>query len=559
MAKAGPPRTAAYGLLLLLVVVAAHAAALGAGFVWDDDDYVTANAQLDDAQGLVRIWTKLGAVPQYYPLVHTTFWVEHRLWGERPLGYHAVNVLLHAGNALLVWTILRRLSVPGAWLAAALFGVHPVHAESVAWIAARKHVLSGLFYLGSLLAWIAFDDAESRTGQRERAWARSILLFVFALLAKTVAATLPAATLVLVWWRRGRITGKDVVPTLPYFALGAAAGLLTSWMERFHVGASGGDWALSLPERLQVAGRACWFYLGKLLWPDPLLFIYPRWKVGTWGPGAWLWPAAAAATLVALWLLRHRVGRGPLAAALYFGLTLGPALGFVNVYPMRFSYVADHFQYLASLGPLALAAAGIARLDRRVLFGLVPALLLALSAITWRVESSYRDEETLWRRTIARDPRVFIAQNNLGGMLLERGRLDEAEPYLLRAIAIEPGYPEAYDNLGIVLHRRGRLDEAIERYRQALRADPRYSFAHNNLGISLAESGRLGEAIASFREAIRLKPDFVRAHMNLGIALYRTGDVAGASASLREAARLDPADPDVRGALRAVTEGGRRP
>jgi protein O-mannosyl-transferase len=538
-------------LALVLAVVLAHAAALSAGFVWDDDDYVTENPTLLDAAGLARIWTELGAVPQYYPLVHTTFWIEHHLWGERPLGYHAVNVLLHAGCAVLAWTILRRLEIPGAWLAAALFGVHPVHAESVAWIAERKNVLSGILYLGALLAWLDFDETRGR-----RSYARSLLLFVGALLSKTVTATLPAALLVVAWWKRGRITKGDVVPTLPYFALGIAGGALTSWMERFHVGATGGDWALGAAERLQVAGRAAWFYLGKLVWPHPLMFIYPRWRVDTWGPEAWLPPLAAIAVLAALWMLRSRIGRGPLAAASFFGLTLGPALGFVNIYPMRFSYVADHFQYLASLGPLALLAACAARLDRKTLRAVAPVVLVTLGVLTQRQERAYADEETLWRRTLATRPDVFLAQNNLGGMLLERGAVDEAEAHLLRAIAIEPTYPEAYDNLGIVLHRRGRLDEAIARYREALRLDPDYSFAHNNLGISLAEAGRIDEAIASFREAIRLKPDMARGHFNLGVALYRTGDAAGALAELREAERLAPGDADVREALRVVTAAG---
>ena len=537
-------------LALVLAVVLAHGAALSAGFVWDDDDYVTENPTLLDAAGLARIWTQLGAVPQYYPLVHTTFWIERHLWGERPFGYHAVNVLLHAGSALLVWTILRKLEIPGAWLAAALFGVHPVHAESVAWIAERKNVLSGILYLGALLAWIDFD--ETRAG---RSYVRSLLLFVAALLSKTVTATLPATLLVLAWWKRGKVTRRDVVPTLPYFALGIAAGALTSWMERFHVGATGGDWALGPGERLQVAGHAVWFYLGKLALPHPLMFIYPRWKVHAWGAEAWLFPLAAALAVAALWVLRPRIGRGPLAAALFFGITLGPALGFVNIYPMRFSYVADHFQYLASLGPLALLAACAARLPRKTLVAAVPIVLVALAALTWRQERAYADEETLWRRTLATRSDVFLAQNNLGGLLLERDALDEAEAHFLRAIEIEPTYPEAYDNLGIVLHRRGRLDEAIARYREALRLDPRYSFSHNNLGISLAEAGRMDEAIASFREAIRLKPEIARAHFNLGVALYRTGDAAGAAAELREAARLDPSDADVRAALRVVTGG----
>jgi tetratricopeptide (TPR) repeat protein len=533
-------------LALVVLAVVAHAASLGAGFIWDDDDYVTQNPTLIDVRGLGRIWLELGATPQYYPLVHTSFWIERHLWGERAAGYHAVNVLLHAANVLLLWTILRRLAIPGAWLAAALFAVHPVHAESIAWITERKNVLSALFYLASLLAWLRFDEGDDR----KRAYALSLALFVAALLSKTVTATLPAAFLVIVWWKRGTIRWSDVSPTLPFFFLGAAAGALTSWMERFYVGAVGGDWALGLAERFQVAGRAVWFYLGKLVWPHPLMFIYPRWRPETWGGAGWTWLVAALAVIAVLWTLRHRLGRGPLAAALFFGLTLGPALGFVNVYPMRFSYVADHFQYLASIGAFVLAAAWASGRSWAPAVGAIA--IAALMLLTWRQEAIYRDEETLWRRTLATDENVFIAQNNLGGILLSRGRAGEAEAYFRKAIAIEPTFPEAYDNLGIVLHGAGRIDEAIESYRTAARLDPRYPIVHNNLGISLAVKGRLDEAVAEFREALRLRPAFPKAQLNLGIALLRQGNRDEAVAALQEAVRLAPEDPEAREALRVA-------
>ena len=532
---------------LVLIAIVAHAGALRAGFIWDDDDYVTENATLHDLHGLGRIWFELGAVPQYYPLVHTTFWVEHQLWDDKAAGYHAVNVLIHAANALLLWTILRKLGLPGCWLAAAIFAVHPVHAESVAWITERKNVLSGSFYLGSLLAWLRFDDERA-----SRDYLLSIILFACALLSKTVTATLPATLLVIAWWKRGALTRKDVTPTLPFFALGAAAGALTSWMERYYVGAVGGDWALSFVERFQVAGRAVWFYLGKLVWPHPLMFIYPRWRPANWGAAGFLWLAAALAALAVLWVLRERIGRGPLAAALFFGLTLGPALGFVNVYPMRFSYVADHFQYLASIGPIVLVASWIAgRSWRPVATGVV---LAVLTVLTWRQETIYADEETLWRKTIAIDPNVFIAQNNIGGMLLGRGRVNEAEPYFRKAISIEPSYPEAHDNLGIVLHDRGRLDEAIAAYRTAARLDPRYPIVHNNLGITLAEQGHMDEAIAEFREALRLKRPFPKAQLNLGIALLKQGKKDEAVAALREAVRQAPSDAEAINALRIASQ-----
>jgi protein O-mannosyl-transferase len=534
-------------IALVLIVIVAHAVSLGAGSIWYDDDYVTENRALDEPGGFARIWFELGATPQYYPLVHTTYWVEHRLWGERAFGYHAVNVVLHAANALLLFLILQALGVPGAWLAAALFGVHPVHAESVAWITERKNVLSGLFYLGAMLAWLRFDAHE---GDRKRSYSLSLLLFVCALLSKTITATLPAAFLIIVWWRRRRIGLRDFIPTLPFFAFGAAAGALTSWMERFYVGAIAGDWVLSFAERFQVAGRAVWFYLGKLVWPHPLMFIYPRWHVGLWGAAGWMWLIAAVATVAVLWALRGRIGRGPLATALFFGVTLGPALGFVNFYPMRFSYVADHFQYLASIGPIVLVAAVVA--GKKWVPAVAGVALVVLALLTWRQEAIYKDEVTLWRATLATNPNVFIAQNNLGGLLLTEGRVGEAEAYFRQAIALEPTYPEGYDNLGIVLHDTGRIDEAIARYRTAVQLDPRYPIAHNNLGISLAAQGNLDEAIAEFREALRLKRDFAKAWLNLGIALIKRGDSDEAVDVLKEAVRLAPDDPAAANALRVV-------
>jgi hypothetical protein len=409
-----PSRRAA--IALVLIVIVAHAVSLRAGFIWDDDDYVTENRTLDEPGGLGRIWFELGATPQYYPLVHTTFWVEHRLWGERALGYHVVNVLLACRQRALVV-----LDPGGPRRSRRVAGRRAVrrasrHAESVAWITERKNVLSGLFYLGAMLAWLRFDSEE---GDRKRSYSLSLLLFVCALLSKTITATLPAAFLIIVWWRRGRIGMRDVVPTLPFFALGAVAGVLTSWMERFYVGAIGGDWMLSFAERFQVAGRAVWFYLGKLVWPHPLMFIYPRWHPGLWGVSGWAWLVAAICLLAVLWSLRSRIGRGPLAAALFFGVTLGPALGFVNFYPMRFSYVADHFQYLASIGPLVLVAAVVA--GKKWAPAVASAALIVLALLTWRQEAIYKDEVTLWRATLATNPNVFIAQNNLGGLLLTEG------------------------------------------------------------------------------------------------------------------------------------------
>ncbi len=436
-----------FGLLLVAAVLLAYLPVWHAGFIWDDDVHVTQNATLNDLAGLWRIWFQVGAVPQYYPLVHTTFWVEHHLWGLHPLGYHLDNVLLHAAGALLLGCVLGRLQVPGSWLAAAIFALHPVQAESVAWVTERKNVLSGVFYFAAALAWLAFDPPGRVEGLRRRRWGYywvALVLFAAALLSKTVTCSLPAALLLVRWWKNGRVAGRDVWPLVPFFALGVGLGLLTAWMENHHVGAHGAGWSLTFADRCLVAGRAVWFYAGKLIWPAPLIFIYPRWTInaGLWWQ--WLFPAAAMGVVAGLWWWRRRFGYGPLVGVLFFVGTLGPALGFVNVYPMRFSFVADHFQYLASVGLIVLAAAWIESRRQHLaaifhlpssIFYLLP---VVLAVLTWRQCGQYANLETLWRVTLARNPDCGLAHNNLGNLLARQGKQNEAIEHYERAVQLEP-------------------------------------------------------------------------------------------------------------------------
>src|SRR5262245_14207711 len=345
-------------IALVIVTFAAYGPSLANGYIWDDDDYVTENLVLRSPTGIFDVW-RPKTTPQYYPLVFVTFWCEYRLWGLHPLGYHVVNVALHAGSALLFWWTLRRLGLPGAWLAAGLFALHPVQVESVAWITERKNVLSLLFYLAALNAWLGVrNDPTKRTNWA--AYAATIVLFACALLSKTVACSLPAAILVIEWWRRGRVELRTLLLTLPLFVLGLALAAVTVIIERDHVGAGALDFGLSRLDRVVLAGHIVWFYLGKLLWPWELIFIYPRWTISAHDAMQWACPGGLIVLLGVLWMLRGRIGRGPLAAALLFGGTLVPALGFIDVYPMRYSWVADHFQYHATLAPLALIAAVLA-------------------------------------------------------------------------------------------------------------------------------------------------------------------------------------------------------
>ena len=353
-------KTLLTAVLIVCCTFLAYLPALSGGLLWDDAAHVT-RPELRSLHGLWRIWSDLGATQQYYPLLHSAFWVEYKLWGDATLGYHLLNLLLHAAAAILVMLIMRRLGLPGAWLAALIFALHPVCVESVAWIAEQKNTLSTVFYLSAALLYLHFDQTRRRSQ-----YFLALALFVMALLSKTVTDTLPAALLVVFWWRRGRIGWKrDVLPLLPWFALGAAAGIFTAWVERTLVGAEGPDFALTLVERFLVAGRAIWFYVGKLVWPANLMFFYPRWRVDSTEWWQYLFPLAALAALAGLCLLARK-RRGPLAGALIFAGTLFPALGFFNVYPFVYSYVADHFQYVASLGiivPVASWLAGITPLS----------------------------------------------------------------------------------------------------------------------------------------------------------------------------------------------------
>jgi len=490
--------------------------------------------------------------------------------------------------------LLRQLSVPGAWFAAMVFALHPINVESVAWITERKNVLSGVFYFASMLAWLRWagigTEPETRRPSAVPApliYALSLFLFLCALLSKTVTFSLPAALLLLVWWKKGRIGRKCLGSLLPFFTAGIAAGLFTLWMEVNHVGASGAEWSLTLVERLLLAGRVLWFYTGKIFWPAEQCFIYPRWSIDAAAWWQYLFPLAAAALLMAAWLLRRRWGTGLITALLFFAGTLFPALGFFNVYPMRYSWVADHFQYLSGIGLMVLACSWAAtRLStagagaRRcgVAAGLI--LLIVLGTLSWRQGHAYADRESLWRDTLAKNPDAWIAHNNLAGLLTESGRYPEAINHFNEALRLRPEDPDVHANLALALagtgnldaatdeyrlaidaepgnadyharlaeleDQRGQLEQAAAHYREALRIEPGNAQRHTCLGIALSGLDRAPEAEEEYREALRLDPTLADAHNNLGTALADMGRTSEAVASYLEALRLDPDSADAR-------------
>jgi len=532
--------------LVLLTLVVYHAAARN-GYVWDDDLHLSRNEAVQAAGGLRDIWFRVGATPQYYPLTFTSFWIEHRIWGLHPAGYHVVNVLLHALCGLLVWRLLRLLRVPGAWFAAAVFLVHPVAVESVAWISERKNVLSGVLYLSAALLYLRFAFGKGGRGNRpapNRAYFVSLGLFLLALLAKTATLTLPAALLLLLWWK-GKLNRRHVLLLVPFLLVGVAMGLATLWIERDVVGAERVAWSLGFVDRVLLAGRALWFYAGKVFWPHPVIFQYPLWEIDATRVWQYAYPLSAVGVVGAAWGLRNRLGRGPLVALLFFGGTLLPALGFFEVYYMQYSYVADHFQYLACLGLIALGAAGgtvaLGRLQRGTRWAEVvagTAVLAAFGFLAMQQVPAYADTETLWRDTVAKNPRAWMAQYNLGHLLQMEGNLEGAVERYRIARSLRPGYAAIHSNLGTCYYNLGRPEEAVACYEQALAIEPDSPTVHFNLGLILRSEGRLDEAIEHFRAAVHVWPGYEPAQRNLGTALEEKGLHEEAALHLELARRL---------------------
>jgi len=363
----------------------------------------------------------------------------------------------------------------------------------------------------------------------------------------------------LVWWKRGRIRLGDALPTVPFFVAGVAAAAVTVLMERHHVGAVGADWDLSAVQRGLIAGRALWFYAWKLAWPFDLSFMYPRWSIDPARAWQYLLPLAAIGVAAWAWCMRRRWGRGPLVAFLYFGGNLLPALGFINIFPMRYSFVADHFQYLASAGMIALFAAATTSLfggraadashapAPRPRFGpkggiglsLAGVLVVALAFLTYRQGAVYRNLETLWRDTLAKNPDCWMAHLNLGGLLIEHGHRDEGLEHIRRTLELRPHSAEAYNFWGIALLTQKSFAAAAEKHLKAIELSPDPAFFFN-LGMARWNMGDREDALAALQEAVRVSPGFAMAHAFLGRCLLEMGKPDEAREHLQKGQETQP-------------------
>ena len=542
------------GAALCLLVAVSYFPALSAGFVWDDV-ILTRTAPLHTWSWLAQIWfTPRGLIQQeahYWPLLYTLFWLEHKLWGLAPLGYHLVNLLLHTGVVLLLWRLLRRLEVPGAWFAAAVFAVHPLHVESVAWVIGRKDMLATVFYLAAVLAYIRFTEMP-RGRRRGGPYLLAVALFVLGLLSKSIAITLPAALLLWHWWRHGRVTMADFRRTLPFFLVGLGIALADY---AYYVGIDPISFAYSPLERGLIAARALAFYAGKLLWPAGLTGVYPRWEPGVGDLLAWGCAAGFAAVVAVLWCCRRQIGRGPLAGVLFFAVALSPVLGFVDFGYMRFSFVADRYQYLAGIGLIAVVAGAAGRacqlgLDAlpehrtrpaRMAIGAVGAAILAVSGLlTWNHTGLYRDNVTFFTHVIAHNPQAHDAHFNLGVYLQAEGRYGEAQAAYQTALERRPDHSGALVNSGFLLSQQGHYEEAIARYREVLRLNPQHPTAMRDIAGIQMNQGRYAEAHATYQTALEREPDDPDLRNNIGVLLEKQGRHEEATARYRETLRLNP-------------------
>ncbi|MBV8279386.1 MAG: tetratricopeptide repeat protein [Verrucomicrobia bacterium] len=564
----GPPtwyrRDWFWGLILILALVLAYAPVWRAGFVWDDGQFLTANPCIVGPLGLKEIWTTRYA--DICPLVLTTFWVEHALWGLAPLPYHLLNVLLHGACAIVLWRVLRRLRAQGAWLGAALWALHPVGVESVGWITEMKNTESGLFFLLSILffvRWLGAKELEGRTGG---GWdyTLTLLFAALAMAAKSSTVILPVVLCLCAWWMEGRWHWRNVMRGFPIFLMAIAASALPIWSQGWQLATvTDPQWVRTWPQRLAAAGDAVWFYLGKLLWPNRLMAIYPRWQIDAAQWVSYLPLLAVIVIFSIFWLKRALWSRAYFFAFAYFIAALLPVLGLIDNYVFHYSFVFDHFQYLASIGPLALAGAGLARFSDSIIatkpwlqLGVCAGLLLLLGIATWQRTWVFNNEEALWTDAVSKNPNCWAGHYNLGFVFLQKGQVDKAVERFQKALEINPDLKEAHNNLGSALLKKGQVDQAVAQFQKALEIDPRYVEAHNNLGLALFkkgqvdqavaiglalfQNGQVDQAVAQFKKASEIDPNSFMTHYRLGVALFREGRPDEAVAEYQRALKINP-------------------
>jgi Flp pilus assembly protein TadD len=543
-------------LALVAVTFLAYAPVWHAGFVWDDETLITENRLIKASDGLYRFWFTTEP-DDYWPLTSTAWWLEWRLWGASPMGYHVVNVLLHAVNTVLVWMVLRRLKIPGAWLAALVFAIHPVNVATVAWVSEQKNTLSMLFYATAILFYLRFAEED-----RWCWYGFALAAFLLALLSKTAVVMLPMVLLGCVWWLHGRMRWKDFLSSVPFFILSAALGLVTIRFQYHHrIAVELAAQSISLASRFATAGSVPWLYLYKAALPLGLTAVYPKWQPDSSRWISYVPGIIFTGGLALFWWKRNRWGRPLLFGFGYFVVMLLPVLGFFDQSFHRLSSVADHWQYYSIIAPIALLVAAGEWVGRRLgergrRWGAVlgTAVLMVLGVATWTRASVYANSETLWRDNVAKNPDAWVAHYNLATDLQKAGKLQEAGEQYEQTLRLRPGYAEAENNLGITLALAGRVQEAVMHFERALQIDPNLADVHGNLGHALMLLGDESKAIEHWQRALQINPDNAEVHYDLGLALEQAGKFEDAIEHYEQALRLKPDYVDARASLQLARQ-----
>jgi protein O-mannosyl-transferase len=532
---------------LIAITIISYLPIFSAGFIWDDEGHVP-RPDMVNGEGLKQIWLNWTYTQQYYPVLNSFFWLQYQCFKYTPLGYHSVNLVLHILIALLLVIAVKKLLAGRvseesasltAWLSAVLFAIHPVGVETVAWISEQKNTLSTVFYLVALIVFFQFQKKRSLG-----LYVSATCLFILAILSKSVTVTLPISILLISLWRDGyRNIKHDLLALLPWIVVGCTVGLGTAWLETHHVGAQGSAFELNFLERFILAGRIIWFYVAKLLWPSELMFIYPRWHIDY---SQWYGIALVSVLLITLIYYRNRIPSIVLCV-FGFGVSLFPALGFFNVYPFVFSYVADHFQYLASLWLFVLCAGFITacysklKINLRI-FGYLFFVLL-LSFLGWKTyaySKTFSNLDILYKSTLAKNPEAWLAHDNLGVELAKAGKITEAIEQYQLAIKYNPNYAHSHNNLANAYAKLGMWENAEKEYSKALEIDSSFYETELNWGNSLADRQLYDLAITHYVRALKIHPSDAQIEYHLGSAYANLGNFIVAIEHFKAAIKYNP-------------------
>ena len=547
-----PSREVSVAVGLVAITLTVFAPVWGYGFVsWDDPWYVTANPHVSGGLGWAALSWALTTGGQFYwhPLTWLSHMLDVQLYGMNAAGHHLTNVLLHLANVLLLYGVLRRMTgaVGRSAFVAALFAVHPLHVESVAWVSERKDVLSGLFWMLAMAAYIRYASAP-RAGR----YLAVCLMFVLGLAAKPMIVTLPVVLLLLDVWPLDRVRSSGAVAPfrlllekLPLVGLAFAAGVATFVVQR-NVGAIGS--LSTFPLRLRAANAIVSYvvYVRQAIWPAGLAAYYPYPHT----PPAWWLVLGALVVLAGVTAAAVRLRRSRpylLLGWLWYLVTMVPVIGFIQAGDQL---RADRFMYVPLVGLLIVIAWGAVDLAARFRFHSVMMAAAGIAATVVYASVAHaqlpywRDSRALWTRALEVTAGNHRAQAAVGDLLLGEGQLAEAAGHYLEAVRIAPGSADYRFGLGVALTREGKLDAAAAQFAAAVQLDPRHVEAQVGLGAMLARQGRFDEAIAHYMEALRIKPDHALAHRDLCLALLDVGRVADAVRECGQSARLDPVSPD---------------